>query len=68
MIDNLKNATAAKLTSDTITASAASIGILTFLGITLTSWVQILTCIWFVILIGKWLVQDVYPFIKRLRR
>lgn len=64
----VKNVTLSKASFDTLTATAASVGVLSFLGIGLTNWVQILTCIWFLILIARWFVTDIWPMIRNLFR
>ena len=61
MSEPLKQAAVAKLGIDTATATAASVGVMTFVGISLSNWVLILTCVWFLILILKWFVTDMWP-------
>jgi p-aminobenzoyl-glutamate transporter AbgT len=59
MIDNVNKVALGKAAVDTATATAASIGVLTFLGVTLANWVYILTIIWFLILIIKFIKDDI---------
>lgn len=61
--NSVHQASLVKVVADTATASAATVGVLTFLGITITSWAQIFTCVWFIILIAKWVGTDVYPVV-----
>ena len=63
MSEPLKQAAMAKTAIDTATATAASVGVMTFMGVSLSNWVLILTCVWFLILIAKWFATDMWPMI-----
>jgi len=57
----IKNVSTPKVAIDTLTATASSVGVLSFLGVTLSNWVMILTCVWFCILILKFVKDDIVP-------
>ena len=66
MIEYLKAQPVLKIVADTATAGASTVGILTIFGLTFGTWASILTCIWFLILISKWIKADVVPVIKNI--
>ena len=65
MNEPLKQAAITKLGIETATATAASVGVMTFMGVSLSNWVLILTCVWFLILIIKWFVTDIWPMLVK---
>ena len=65
MINELKDVPQVKAVATTLTTTATSVGILTLFGIQLASWIQILTIIWFVLLIGRIIIVDVFPIVTK---